>query len=443
MRRLLSVAAALLLSIGWLRARTAEACGACFSPPPSASMIAQIVTGHRMVMSIDTNESVLWDQFQYAGNPQEFSWVLPVSGDVRLEIASDAFFDQLERVTTPTVSSPTVRWICPGGGASGGPGCSCGFGGSPTSLNDAGGGNPADQHETVTIVSQQVVGPYASVVLRSTDANALTNWLRANGYSVPLAAEPTIAFYNSLHMDFLALRLRSGQGTQAMQPVRVRFRGMQSVLPLRMVGIGVGDSVAITLWVFARGRTEPANFASVAIDPRDLVWDFTARRSNYNDVFAVTLRGAEGGRAWITEYTNPYPFAYSGRMPPIDAGIAPGDGGVPTAELDWGIATAGWQRDVWVTRIRTNLDARFLDADLQLRAATNSRQITTALRPGRWRGQPPQALCAGGSTIVDGVRVAQLPQRPRRQSRPIGLAFGLGVPLLFSYREWRRTRRRV
>src|SRR5688500_13852624 len=52
----------------------AVACGGCFAPqdPPT------VVSGHRMVMSVSPTHSVLWDQIQYASEPEEFAWVLPV-----------------------------------------------------------------------------------------------------------------------------------------------------------------------------------------------------------------------------------------------------------------------------------------------------------------------------------------------------------------------------
>ena len=70
----------------------AAACGGCFVPASQNT----VVTGHRMAVSISPTQSVLWDQIQYAGDPAEFSWVLPVKKGARLEVGDDAFFEVLE-----------------------------------------------------------------------------------------------------------------------------------------------------------------------------------------------------------------------------------------------------------------------------------------------------------------------------------------------------------
>ena len=51
----------------------AHACGGCFNPPESPT----VVTDHRMIFSISAVESTLYDQIQYTGAPESFGWVLP------------------------------------------------------------------------------------------------------------------------------------------------------------------------------------------------------------------------------------------------------------------------------------------------------------------------------------------------------------------------------
>ena len=78
---------------------TALACGGCFAPPE----INQVVTDHRMVMAVHADHSILWDQIRYTGNPAEFAWVLPVNGEIDLQVANGDFFTQLDQATTVTV----------------------------------------------------------------------------------------------------------------------------------------------------------------------------------------------------------------------------------------------------------------------------------------------------------------------------------------------------
>src|SRR5262245_23825194 len=73
----------------------ARACGGCFTGGGESTL----VTGHRMALSVSTERTVLWDQIQYQGDPEEFAWVLPVKPGATIELASDAFFEALDAAT--------------------------------------------------------------------------------------------------------------------------------------------------------------------------------------------------------------------------------------------------------------------------------------------------------------------------------------------------------
>ena len=61
--------------------REASACGGCFSPPTTEN--PTVVTDHRMILSISQDQSTLYDQIKYSGNPAAFAWVLPIVGHRR------------------------------------------------------------------------------------------------------------------------------------------------------------------------------------------------------------------------------------------------------------------------------------------------------------------------------------------------------------------------
>ena len=69
--------ATLLSCVTLLAPARSEACGGCFGPPSTTST----VTGHRMAFAVSAERTVLWDQFEYSGAPEDFSWVLPVLRD--------------------------------------------------------------------------------------------------------------------------------------------------------------------------------------------------------------------------------------------------------------------------------------------------------------------------------------------------------------------------
>lgn len=342
------------VSVPTLSAGDADACGGCFAP----SETNQVVTDHLMVMAIHASESILWDQFRYSGRPQDFSWVLPVQGDARLELASGAFFDTISQVTAPTVTAPAQT--CPTAGRGGL------FAASDSAANESGG---------VQVLRTEVIGPYMVETLRSSNADALTTWLRANSYAIPASIEPVIRHYTDQRMDFIALRLRPGEGVQAMQPVRVRFSTPSPVLPLRMVSAGIADKVGISLFVFSEGRSEAMNFPNALVDRSRVSWDYSTSASNYPAMFRAAI-APSGGRAWVTEsaqradsYSNN--FRYN-----------------PEAYADWGLAVAGLSQP-WVTRLRADLPASALDRDLQLQASSSSAELAPSFQAGVLLNRPP------------------------------------------------------
>src|SRR5690349_16578957 len=90
----------------------AHACGGCFAPVGSPA----VVTRHQMAVAISPLETTLWDQIEYAGNPEDFVWVLPVRGGVPVELAENAFFEALEQTTRIQMTVPPVQTFCSSGG---------------------------------------------------------------------------------------------------------------------------------------------------------------------------------------------------------------------------------------------------------------------------------------------------------------------------------------
>ncbi len=400
-RALVVVAA---LGLPTLSGNTADACGGCFAP----SETNQVVTDHLMVMAIHASESILWDQIRYSGRPEDFSWVLPVQGDARVELADAAFFDLLGQVTAPTVTAPAQS--CPSSGRGL-------FASDATSSRFENGG--------VEVIRTEVVGPYQTVTLRSTDADALSTWLRANSYVIPSSIEPVIRHYTDLRMDFIALRLRPMEGIQAMQPIRVRFATPSPVLPLRMVSAGIADKVGISLFVFMEGRSEAMNFPNALVDRANVSWDYATSQSNYPAMFRAAI-APSGGRAWVTEsarhadqYANNFRFNES-------------------TAADWGVAVAGLSTP-WVTRLRADLPAGALDRDLQLQSSSAG-ELTPSFQAGRLLNRPPcvtdDGFYSGTDTSARGLECAT---SPGRSGAPRGVVGVLVLGFAAAFVRRRRT----
>lgn len=73
--------------------------------PPGA---VQVVTDHRMALSLSADRTILWDQFRYSGRPSDFSWILPIRNgpDVRIEVADNRFLTALDNLSAPVLNAP-------------------------------------------------------------------------------------------------------------------------------------------------------------------------------------------------------------------------------------------------------------------------------------------------------------------------------------------------
>jgi uncharacterized protein (TIGR03382 family) len=238
-----------------------------------------------MAFSITTKQTVLWDQIRYSGDPSEFAWVLPVRSGARVELSRDEWFAALDASTQPVV-------IFPNSGASG-----CALAGCASSDNSSAPGAGG----SVQVLAQNVVGPYETVTLRATDANALVGWLEAHSFALPPAIRPTVDAYVAEGFDFIALRLRPQCSERSMKPVRVVTPGADPTLPLRMVAAGVGANIDILLYVVGEGRWRPQNFPEVLFDDSQLRSDPVSYGSSNYESVAQLLMGQHGGTSWLTE----------------------------------------------------------------------------------------------------------------------------------------------
>jgi hypothetical protein len=355
-------------------ARDAAACGGCFHGP---SQNGDVITDHRMIFRVTPQQTTLYDEIEYSGNPQGFAWVLPIHGQVTVGLSSDILFASLDAATQTSIRAPNLP-ACAS--------CTCDeFGGdAPT----AGAAADAGASNGVTVISQQTVGPYDTVQLASTDPNALNAWLTANGYSIPADVQPIVAAYVSEGFDFLALKLTPGQGVSAMRPVRVTTSGAGLTLPLRMVAAGTGATVGITLWIVGDGRYEPQNFQSFVISPSELTWDWSTQQSNYTTVRAQK-EASLSNAAWQIEsalQVSPYQVEQpvltddpTNDYLPVPANDAGSAGETPDQVRQDDLTALfpdATQGEVWVTRIRSDLSHAALANDLVLQASATQTELS-------------------------------------------------------------------
>lgn len=384
----LALASSVLVTSAVAFERDASACGGCFAPLENNT----VVTDHRMILSIGAGTTTLYDQIRYQGSPSSFAWVLPIAGTAKVGLSSEALFQTLDQLTQTQVQAPPRN--CP-------PPPQCGL--SAPSASFAADAGMASKNGDVTVTKQEVVGPYETVQLHSTNPLALSDWLTAHGYAIPSEIEPVIAAYVKDGFDFLALKLVPGQSVRAMQPVRITTAGPSPTLPLRMVAAGTGATVGITLWVLGEGRYEPQNFPSFTIKSQDIAWSWASNSSNFTKV-REAKNDALGGSAWELEsslsmhtanvrsrvlgqtydepnddQSGPSPYPYP--PPVLDAGADAAPANKPSAyalateDLDVLFAFSHGGGMFRTTRMRSDLGRASLANDLKLSASSDQSEI--------------------------------------------------------------------
>lgn len=386
------------LTFGW--APEADACGGCFVPPEEST----VVTGHRMILSVGMDQSTLYDQIEYTGDPAEFAWVLPIKGQVDIGVSSDLVFNQLGFDTTVQVLPPPLD--CPS--------YSCGDKFSAEDAGGATGSGGGASNGGVNVIAQEVVGPYETVQLEATDPNALNDWLTSHGYSIPAEIQPIIDDYLAEGFNFLAMKLVPGVGVDKMSPVRITTPGAQAALPLRMVAAGTGATTTVTLWVIGEGRYQPQNFPSFEIKPDNVVWDYSTNDSNYAELRQGAY-DASNGFAWQTESAFPYnPSSFKNNIYNVVDFNGPEQSGYDDGTGDWEQAQtaatedmetlfAGMsESDVWVTRIRAELSRDAFSSDLNVEANDSQSQVSPVIQTTKWVGTqpacPPPPDCYDGGS---------------------------------------------
>ncbi len=226
-------------------------------------------------------------EIQYQGEADDFAWVVPVPEAPELDTWHGLAFNALDLVT-----QPQFRW---NGGC---------FDAAAEGDADGGGRENAPPPGAVDVLQQERVGPFDTVVVQSEDPRALVEWLRVNGYRILPAMEPFIALYTAEGMAFLAMKLAPGEGTEAIEPIKMTYRAAGPAVPLRLTAVAAQLEMGVKVWVLSDGRTGPINVPEVTISDDELVMDPWTWTTNYQALVARSVDEA-GGRGFVTELATP------------------------------------------------------------------------------------------------------------------------------------------
>ena len=287
------VAVALALPLLAIDSRDANACG-CFTPPDPSVPIVQ--AGERILYAMENGVVTAHIQIQYAGDAQDFGWLLPLPSVPEMELGTDELFAALTANT-----QPKYRLVQKYDG-------NCGFnpanrGGvlSPTAGGTgSGGAGGFDNAGNGPLVIQASVGPYDYAVLKADSQDDMLNWLTKNGYFVPAGTDQTVGAYIRPGAFFLALKLQSGKSAGDLQPVVVRYPADLPVIPIVLTSVAAQPNMGIQVWMLGNGRAIPRNYYHTVIN--DMAIDWSSSGANYNDVIIKAVGEAPEKHSFVTEY---------------------------------------------------------------------------------------------------------------------------------------------
>ncbi len=333
--------AVLLFVFGWvsLCASPAWACGGCFGPLPTGSVVPTgpgiVQTAERVLFVQGGKDNItrVWVEIRYSGPAKDFAWVLPLPAKPKVGVGSSWIFDRLDLATAPRFSlEPLTDENCAiytpprGYGADAGsstdpvngyePG-GCGYSasesagyqvsGGPSGSWSGDGAVATDSDQTsakggrydVDLLEHDQVGPYSYDIIESKNPVDLKNWLESRGYAVPATAEPIIASHVAKGDVFLAVRLKSGAAVNEIRPIALEMQDAEPCVPLRLTSIGAVPDTSVVVYLAGAGRGVPRN--TLHVEPNILAFSWLSGAGNYQQLLSAAFDEA-AGHAFATEF---------------------------------------------------------------------------------------------------------------------------------------------
>lgn len=232
-------------------------------------------TGQRAFIAYDprTQQVDLVPSINISGEATEFGIVIPTPSVPKLDTVDRRIFRELNDVTMPV-----TRWR--GGGGSSG--CNV----FTTEDSDDSLVFDSAAEDGVTVISEQSVGAFDTVVLTADNPMALTDWLDEHGYHHSIDDNAILQSYIDQGWVFTAMRLNVEFGDggrrlgrffdQSIDPILLTYRAERLIYPLRLTSISSREGTDVTVYIltpdkmhFPGARVEYAN--RITDDERDAI----------------------------------------------------------------------------------------------------------------------------------------------------------------------------
>jgi hypothetical protein len=288
-----------LLLVLFLNPVVVGACGGFFCTTIPVDQNAE-----RIIFTMDDGSITTYVQISYTGRPEDFAWVLPMPAVPKVDTASSTMFRDLDRLTQPVYIPPRppdcLRQRMP----------------QPSAAMPASVGARAADGSNTTVLASGEVGPFAYDVVTSPDPLDLVAWLRNNGYRITDEMIPLVRVYTDEGLVFLAMKLKPGQGTSDVTPVKLTYDASLATIPLRLTAVAATPDMPVIVWIFAKDQTQTLNYVPLTIADSEVKFS-PFGGNDYRQVVSQVVDQA-GGKAFVTELAEPT----STLRPPSDPAVA-------------------------------------------------------------------------------------------------------------------------
>ncbi|MDD9935170.1 MAG: DUF2330 domain-containing protein [Myxococcales bacterium] len=278
---------------------------------------------------------------RYAGDPEQFAWLVPVPSVPELELSHAGAFGWLDAQTAPRVfvnegesRCPHQEYSCrqhprascpvpppppppcsvPGGNRGSQPSAApfgaseqqpTGFSGSQPGIEDNfGAGDPMMAAAPVTppvqVFARSQIGAYDTVTFGAGDAQAAVDWLQEEGFIVNDTMTPFMQPYLDADMLFIASKLVPGAEADEIRPLRMRYEADGPMIPLQLTAVAAEPHLTVTALIFGDTAFEPVDHPLVTI-PRAHIARGLDGRTNYPMALSRVIDEA-GGDGFIQEW---------------------------------------------------------------------------------------------------------------------------------------------
>lgn len=273
----------------------ALACGGLFCGAVQLQPVQQ--NGERILFEINGDGTITTTvEINYTGDPDEFSWVVPVptTPSIDVDTPSDVM-SLLDDATKPQIIPPPTK-------------CTDARPPVPFATNDSmtrgAGGEAAPQEPGVNVEDIADAGPYTAVVVSSDDPDELITWLNEHDYLITAEMEPFVAHYVEAGMKFLAVQLQPATEASAISPLGMTYVADEPMIPIQLTAVGAEPEMGVMAFVVAdSGRYESTSYENLVIDTADVRLDPRTGVENYYPLLSWKIDEA-GGRAVVTQFAD-------------------------------------------------------------------------------------------------------------------------------------------